>query len=112
MTRKQLGEFVKQQRILQNMTQQELADKAGFSRRQVVVEIENDQCDYGISVILKVLDALGFVLMPTISPRQIPKLNVSTLLDFSKIEVAREEDDPRLQEKKKKRIFAHSQTKK
>lgn len=111
MTRKELGEFVKHQRMLQNLTQQELATKAGFSRRQVVVEIENDQCDYGISVILKVLDALGFVLMPTISPKQIPKLKVSTLLDFSKIEVAKEEDDPRLQDKKKNRIFAQQKNK-
>lgn len=110
MTRKQLGEFVKAQRMLQNLTQKELADKLKC-RRQVVIEIENDQCDYGISVILNVLDALGFVLMPTISPKQIPKLSLSSLLDFSKIEVAKEEDDPNLQDKKKKRIFAQQKNK-
>lgn len=107
MTRKQIGEFIRVQRVAQNLTQKELAEKVGC-RRQVLVEVENDQCDSGMSVFTNLLAGLGFVLMPTISSEQLPKLNPCSMLNFAKIEPARPEDDPRLQEHKRKRIIAQS----
>lgn len=110
MTKEQLGEFVKQQRLLQNVTQSELAEKIGF-RRQAIIEIENCQSDYGISVILRVLNALGYKLVPTVTSTELPKYKPNTVLHFSKIESATEKDDPYLQEKKRLSIFAQSKRK-
>jgi transcriptional regulator with XRE-family HTH domain len=105
MTKEQLGDFVNQQRILQNYTQKELAEKVGC-RRQVIIEIENSQCDYGITMLVRVLKALSFDLVPS------PYLSNTTKVDrilynFNIIEPAKPEDDPSFQIQKKNRIFAH-----
>jgi transcriptional regulator with XRE-family HTH domain len=111
MTTEQIGEFVKQQRISQNFTQTELAEKVGV-RRQVLIEIENAQCNYGINIIMKILSALGFKLVPTIISTDIPKYERRILFDFKQISPADPANDPYLEEKKKGRIFAHTKFKK
>jgi len=107
MTKEEIGQFVKQQRMLQNMTQQELGDRIG-GRRQSLIEIENSQCNYGINGLLEVLATLGFTLVPTVSSIALPG---TTSYNFSRIEPAQEKDDPSLQERKKERIFAQSNRK-
>lgn len=107
MTKEQLGEFVKQQRMLQNITQKELSERVGC-RRQALIEIENAQCEYGVSVIISVLNSLGFMLVPTVCSTALPTYN---FLNFAKIKSAEEKDDPSLQERKKERIFAQSNRK-
>lgn len=110
MTQQQLGEFIKQQRLLQNLTQNELASKIGC-RRQVVLEIENCQCNYGIDIIIKVLAALGYQLVPTPLSTELPKYERNVLFNFSSIKVADVADDPYLQDRKRDRIFAQSKRK-
>jgi transcriptional regulator with XRE-family HTH domain len=97
MNSKQLGEFVKEERLRQQMTQKDLADKLQRKRRQAVIEVEQDQCDYGISVLIGILAALGYELVP----HRIG-LQPLTSFDFSKIESATEP----LEIPKKKRTFA------
>lgn len=107
MNKEQLGEFVKQQRMLKNLTQKEFADKLG-KRRQSVIEVENGQCDYGVSVLLAMIEVLGFTLVPTVISTTLPS-NVG--FNFSLIESAKEEDDPNFQKRKQYRIFAQSHRK-
>lgn len=107
MTRKQLGEFIKQQRILQNMSQKDLSEKIDC-RRQLVIEVEANQYDTGIGIYIKMLEALGFQLMPTISSTELPKLDRDILFNFITIKPAQPEDDPLLQQVKKKRIVSQN----
>lgn len=111
MTTQQLGEFVKQQRMTQNLTQGELGSLVRC-RRQVIIEIENAQYNYGINIIMKVLAALGFKLVPTIISTELPKYERKILFDFRTINPADPKNDPYLEEQKKDRIFAHSNRKK
>jgi transcriptional regulator with XRE-family HTH domain len=53
-----IGDNVRYQRILQTLTQAELAEKAGISAA-ALVRIENDQADPHVSTIRKLADALG-----------------------------------------------------
>ena len=53
-----IGDNVRYQRILQTLTQVELAEKAGISAA-ALVRIENDQADPHVSTIRKLADALG-----------------------------------------------------
>lgn len=58
MNKEQIGNFVKEQREAQGLTQQALADKAQV-RRQTVLDIENASLGYAIDKLLAVLNALG-----------------------------------------------------
>jgi len=110
MTKEQLGVFIKQQRMLQNITQAELAERLGC-RRQVIIEIEASQCDYGISVLIKVFEMLGFQLAPIAVMADIPKYSRPPLFNFASIKPAQEKDDPNLQDRKRERILAQSNRK-
>lgn len=110
MTKQQIGDFIKKERIAQNLTQRELADKIEY-RRQVLIEIENSQCDYGIGIVIKIIEALGYQLVPTIKSTELPAAKLASYLNFKSIEPAKEENDPNLQDKKKDRIFAQSNRK-
>jgi transcriptional regulator with XRE-family HTH domain len=107
MNRKQFGEFIKAQRMAQNMTQGELAEKANISRRQAIMEAEKDMCDYGINALVNILAALGFELLIR------PLTRVSGgALDFSKIQSAEPQDDPNFEKPKKERKFAKQKSNK
>lgn len=62
MTKQDIGNRVRQSRQAQGFTQKELAAKAGLSRYQHIIEIENAQYNYGIDTLLKVLEALDITL--------------------------------------------------
>jgi transcriptional regulator with XRE-family HTH domain len=80
MIKKQLGEFVRSERVKQNLSQQAFSDKIK-RRRQAAREVENDLVDYRFSVLVDMLGALGFEL--TVTP--IKKVG----FDFSKVEPAK-----------------------
>ena len=63
MTKQELGEFVRDQRKARGLTQKELADKLSI-RRQAILEIENAQWNYGIDILLQILDSFGYQLFP------------------------------------------------
>lgn len=58
MTKRQIGNFVRQQREIRGLTQQQLASKSGV-RRQTVYEIENAVNGYAIDKLLQVVEAMG-----------------------------------------------------
>lgn len=88
MTKKQLGEFIRSQRELQQVSQQELSTKIK-RRRQAVYEIEENRVDFRVSVLLDMLGALGYVvnLIPLPSKKLRPVVTVG--IDFSKIAAAK-----------------------
>jgi len=61
MDKQQIGNFVKEQREAQGLTQKALADKAQV-RRQTVLDIENATLGYAVDKLLAVLDALGIAI--------------------------------------------------
>jgi len=79
MTKKQLGEFVRSERVKQDLSQQAFSDKLK-RRRQAIREVENDLVDYRFSVLVEMLGVLGFEL----SASPIKKVG----FDFSKINSA------------------------
>jgi transcriptional regulator with XRE-family HTH domain len=97
MTKKEIGEFIRLNRQAQKLSQQQLAEKAGITRRQQIIEMESSSTDYGIDVLIKVVTALGFsvrINVPTQlewseKEKQLP--SQSEPFDFSKIEAATEE---------------------
>jgi transcriptional regulator with XRE-family HTH domain len=99
MTKEQLGSFIKNERELQNLTQVNLAKKAGLSRRQVIIEIEQAKIQYPIDVLIKVAGALGFEVNfkriladrpVTKEPINEPlKKDTASIIDFSKIPSAK-----------------------
>lgn len=110
MTKEQIGSFVLNERKKQGLSQKALAEKAGFSRYQQILEIEKNQFDYGVDVLIKVLNALGRVLVindPTWETRVNAEVNEpdvqtsATIFDFSKAEPAKEEEAPAPVTKKK-----------
>lgn len=80
-----IGVLLNKARIGKNLSQQEMADLAGFSRRQQVMELEQAKADYGISTFLKALEALDL----TLSIVSIPKKQT---YDFSKTKSAKKGD--------------------
>lgn len=68
MTREEIGFFVKDQRVIKGLTQQQLADKAGC-RRQAVLEVENNLRNFGIDTLLLLLNALETNLPSTINKK-------------------------------------------
>jgi len=84
----QVGNFIRDNRKLQGLSQQGLAEKAGLTRRQQIIEMENAQYDYGIDVLIKVINALGFKLATGPLGEDVP---ADYPFDFAKVESAREE---------------------
>lgn len=62
MEKKEIGAAVGRERAAQQLTQQQLADKAGI-RRQAIIEIEQDQYGYRVDRLIEVLDALGLTIL-------------------------------------------------
>jgi transcriptional regulator with XRE-family HTH domain len=102
MTKEQIGSFVKDERKRQKLSQQALADKAGFPRYQQILEIEKAQFDYGIDVLIKVMNGLGLEIR-FLQPGQFVTVPLDTvvtsedkplLFDFKKTKAATEEDNP------------------
>lgn len=96
MTKQEIGLFVLKERNDQKLSQQQLADKAGLNRRQQIMEIETNAVDYGVEVLVKVLKALGYILVPLNpgSPGDLKPVDTElfykeptqVLFDFSKVE--------------------------
>ena len=55
----EIGKKIKQLRLEKGMSQQELANKLGYSRERIN-QIENAKHDIGITSALRVLDVLGY----------------------------------------------------
>ena len=55
----EIGKKIKQLRVEKGMSQQDLANKLGYSRERVN-QIENAKHDIGITSALRVLDVLGY----------------------------------------------------
>lgn len=107
MNTEQIGSFVLDERRKQKLSQKALAEKAGLSRYQQILEIEKAQFDYGTEVLIKVITALGYKLAfvnPTweqpsnegeTTEVDEPIVPVSNgVFDFSKAKAATEEDNP------------------
>jgi len=62
MNKRQIGQFVKEQRESAGLSQKALADKAQV-RRQTVIDIENASLGYAIDKLLLVLDALEIKIL-------------------------------------------------
>lgn len=62
MNKKQIGELIAAERARQQLTQQQVADKAGI-RRQSIIEVEQDQYNYRVDRLMEILDALGLDLI-------------------------------------------------
>lgn len=90
MNKVELGNFVKEERLRQLLSQKELASKAGLARRQQIIEIENSQYAYSIDVLIKVINALGYDIEPK-SFRQLTKL--TPVFDFRLVKSAKPEDE-------------------
>ncbi len=96
MNKEQIGSFILEERKRQNLSQQQLAEKAGFNRRQQITEIEKSQFDYGIEVLIKVLNALGykpaFEQIESVTTKTITNVTSTFNFDFSKAEPAQDEE--------------------
>lgn len=62
MDKNDIGAFLNNIRVEKNLSQQQLAELAGFTRRQQIMEIEQAKTEYGVTVLVKTLEALGYVL--------------------------------------------------
>jgi DNA-binding XRE family transcriptional regulator len=87
MNKKQLSQFIKEERKKLGLTQEMLAGKCKC-RRQAIIELEKNQCDTGFSLIATVLKNLGYKLRPvqsgtTVSPDH-PKSSAPPRFDFSR----------------------------
>jgi transcriptional regulator with XRE-family HTH domain len=92
MNKEQIGSFIYNERKKQQLSQKALAEKAGITRYQQIIEIEKAQYDYGIDVLIKVTRALGFgvSLNPPLNEVRLV-CNNGMNFDFSKVESAKEE---------------------
>ncbi len=86
MTKQQIGELVKHERILRNLTQKELAAKAGLSRYQAILEIENASKNYQIENLLCVLSVLKVQVLPEYIEEDKP---ITGIIDFGKVKSAK-----------------------
>lgn len=95
MNKEQIGSFVLNERKAQGLSQKALAEKAGLTRYQQILEIEKNQFDYGIEVLIKVLNALGVTIVLNGSGQSVQRAEPkpSPTFDFSKAEAAKEDDD-------------------
>lgn len=110
MNKEQIGSFILDERKRQGLSQKALAEKAGLTRYQQILEIEKNQFDYGVEVLIKVLNALGRILAivdPTWEARVNAEAtdppivqNPTTIFDFSKAESAKEEEEQPIEKKK------------
>lgn len=94
MDKQQIGSFVLTERKKQKLSQKDLAEKAGFSRYQQILEIEKAQFDYGVEVLSKVMKGLGLEIrfVPPDQSESSPSPPPDTgFFDFRKVEPAKEE---------------------
>jgi transcriptional regulator with XRE-family HTH domain len=90
MNKQDIGLFIKTERTKQELSQKALAEKAGLTRYQQIIEIESCSVNYGVDSLIKVLNALGYVPRFKLIDNKEP---VAMLYDFSKIESAVEEPE-------------------
>lgn len=109
MNKVEIGQFIRLNRQLQKLSQQGLAEKAGLTRRQQIIEMESASTDYGINVLIKVVSALGYrVLITQHLPEKSAEEQPIAAFDFSKVEPAIEEPKEKLQKQKTKPNLANS----
>lgn len=121
MNKKEIGLFIKNERKKQGLSQKDLAVKANLDWYQNILDIEKGETDYGVGRLIKVAEALGFVILfngvPAKSSDQIETERVERVfalktsnrkvidsgfkMDFSKVESAIEEILPDISIKKK-----------
>lgn len=89
MDKNDIGVFLNKTRVEKNMSQQALAELAGFTRRQQILEIEQAKTEYGITALVKTLEALGYVL--SIVP--IATKDTKQEFNFSKTKSAKKGDN-------------------
>jgi transcriptional regulator with XRE-family HTH domain len=95
MTKEQIGSFVLDERKRQGLSQKALAAKVGLTRYQQILEIEKNQFDYGVDVLIKVLNALGVTIALNGTSQSVQKeqpASAPTIFDFSKAQPAKEEE--------------------
>lgn len=86
MTKEEIGQLIKRERLDQKLSQKKLAELAGLKRYQQIMEIENSEHDYGFDALWKVLQALGItIILNSQKANEDASLNV---YDFSKVESA------------------------
>lgn len=89
MDKNDIGVFLNKIRVEKDMSQAQLAELAGFTRRQQIMEIEQAKTEYGITTLVKTLEALGYSL--SIVP--IPTKAIQKEFNFPKTKAAKKGDD-------------------
>lgn len=115
MNKKQIGNFIKEQREAQGFSQVQLAARMKV-RRQALIEVEKSQSNYGIDTLLDILNALGMkmafppdcLIKDTQGNIIERRFSTNGVFDFSKIESA---VNPDLEKPTKKRNLANAKTK-
>jgi transcriptional regulator with XRE-family HTH domain len=100
MTRKEIGSLLKARRKQLGLSQQDVADRAVFTRRQYYTEIENDMTNYGIDSLLVILNILqlGLDMQPVKGSEPLPGKEEEAI-DFKGVPSATEEDKPKRKRK-------------
>ncbi len=103
MNKQEIGNAILTERKKQKLSQKALAEKIGLTRYQSILEIENGTFNYGIDVLIKVINALGIILNLIIPfSEETEESNATTsfkVFDFSKVEIAKEEDNENIKQK-------------
>ena len=110
MTKEEIGLFVLKERKKQKLSQKGLADKADLARYQQIMEIETASVNYGIDVLIKVVNALNFEIIindPGWEERVNKEVNDTvSLFDFSKVESIKPEPEEKVVGKLKNKIVS------
>lgn len=113
MNKEQIGLFVRNERKKQKLSQVQLAEKAGLSRYQQVLEIEKAQFNYGVDGLIMVLNALKIPFPLVNDSEVIITKDSKELFDFTNVESAKEPklDKPIKSSKKVTPIFKRQKQK-
>jgi transcriptional regulator with XRE-family HTH domain len=115
MNREQIGSYIKGVRVERNLTQQEVAKKAGLLYQRLL-EVEKNKTDFTIDRLLTILNAMDLqiqivpkspvemfdVLAPVIPVKEPPKIKEKNGYDFSATVAANDEEGIRNIFKKQK----------
>lgn len=105
MTKLEIGTFVLNERKKQSLSQKKLAEKVGIKRYQQILEIEKGQFDFGVDILIRVINALGYKLA-FIEPSKEQPIIVSSdtptgMFNFKDAKSATEDDNPDFKTSKK-----------
>ena len=90
MNKKQIGQFIKDERLKRNLTQRELGEKVGIKTGRIL-EVEKAKKSYGIDNLLTILNGLGIDLLPPV----VGLLDRARIYNFTEVIAAIPSDEPK-----------------